>query len=156
MKKQTKTEEKVKFLDRREALLTLLDSGEDIPLTVTGTSMSPLMKDGRTVVTLSKDYTAKRGRILLFRRLDGSFVLHRVRRILPDGSLVMNGDAQNWCEVIRPSQALAAVTHINNGKKKIRYDSPLLRIWDFLWYFTRPIRPQLFRFFGIFKGCGSL
>lgn len=136
-----------------EMLVELIRSGAYIPLCVTGTSMRPTLKPERDVVWLKActpdDLT--RGRILLFRRLDGSFILHRIRRRLSDGRLIMNGDAQAWCETISPERAVAVVEEMEIRGKRISYKSVPLRLWDFLWYPTRPLRPLIFRLRGAIK-----
>ena len=107
----------VRIIEADALVKALLSSDGVFPLTVTGSSMAPLLKDGRSTVLLTKDFVPKRGRILLFRRRDGSLILHRVRKI--DGNtLVMNGDAQDWCERILPHQVIAAVEYIKNGQQK--------------------------------------
>ena len=94
--------------------------GSSMPLVVTGNSMEPFMKDGRDTVWLEccKDSDYKRGKILLFKREDEKIVLHRVRKVMPDDVLIMNGDAQYWCEEIKKEQALAVVTYIEKKRKK--------------------------------------
>lgn len=148
MHRDQASENKDRVLTDGELLTLLQDSGGEVLLAVTGSSMAPLLKNGKTTVVLSGSFTPSRGRILLYRRADGSLLLHRVRKVHRDGCLLMNGDAQSWCETIRPEQAVAAVVGIDFGKGRIKYNDPLLCAWDFLWYFTRPVRPQLFRFFG--------
>ena len=134
-----------------QALVNLLADGCPFVLNVTGSSMLPLLKSGRDSVWLQKSDTIRKGRILFFRRDNGSFVLHRVRRILPDGRCIVNGDAQTWLETVRPDQVVAVVTQIIRKGKGLRWDHPLLRLWDILWYPTRPIRPFLFRLYGLFS-----
>jgi signal peptidase I len=129
----------VKIINRDCLAEAILSSDTDFPLTVTGSSMAPLIKDGRTVVLLTRTFTPAKGRILLFRRIDGTLILHRVRKVGKD-YLVMNGDAQGWCEIIKPSQAIAAVNYIKIMGKNVKYNSPLLRIWDSIWYLTFPVR----------------
>lgn len=148
----TKMNVNKRFIDKDELTHALLSCDTDFPMTVTGSSMAPLMKDGRTNVILTKDFTPEKGRILLFKRCDGSLILHRVRKIKKDGTLIMNGDAQSWCEAISPEQALAAVKYLSIGNKQVKYDTPLLRLWDKLWYPTYPIRRWLFSLHRIFIG----
>lgn len=126
-------------------LPSVLETGSSVPLVVTGNSMLPFLKNKRDTVWLRTERSPKRGQILLFRRTDGTFILHRVRRIRADGMLVMNGDAQAWCETISPDQVLASVTAFSRpGKKTVPSDGFFLRLRDVLWYPTRPIRPFLF------------
>lgn len=131
-------------------LSALLEEGGEIFLRVTGTSMLPLLHPGRSVVKLvgCRGALQRRGDILLFRRTDssgesGSFVLHRLRRILPDGRLLMNGDAQSWCEVISPDSVIARVTEIIDGRFAMKTDGLLMRAYRLLWYPTYRFRPRL-------------
>ncbi len=124
-----------------ETLENTVKDGGCVPLAVTGSSMMPFLKEGRDVVWLRKCTEAdfERGKILLFRRDNGAFILHRIREILPDNKLLMNGDAQYWCETINKSQVIAVVSEIErDGKKK-----PCSR--NFLWHILKPLRPYIFR-----------
>lgn len=122
-------------------------SGGTMPIVVTGNSMRPFLKDGEHTVWLERctDSDFKRGRILLFRRINGKIVLHRVRKVRPDGVLVMNGDAQNWCENIEKNQVLAVVTHIEANGKKIPCKSLFYRMRTEIWQLLMPVRPFIFR-----------
>lgn len=118
-----------------------------MPLVVTGNSMRPFLRDGEHTVWLEAcaESDFKRGRILLFRRTNGKIVLHRVRKVRPDGIIVMNGDAQDWCENIEKNQTLAVVTHIElNGKRK-PCSSIFYRMKTEIWQLLMPARPFIFR-----------
>lgn len=124
-----------------------VNKGGSMPLVVTGTSMAPFLKDGKDTVWLEActDSSFKRGKILLFRRKDGKIVLHRVRNIKADGTLVMNGDAQYWCEDIKKEQALAVVTYIEKNGKKISCNSLKYKIITEAWQILKPLRPLIFK-----------
>ena len=128
-------------------LQEILSAGGSTCIVVSGSSMYPFLKHGRDTVFLRahKDEDLKRGQILLFQRPDQSLVLHRIRKVLPDGHLVMNGDAQTWCETISAHQVLAVVTSVERNGRKLSCDKALFRLWNFLWYPTRPIRTVLFQ-----------
>lgn len=128
-----------------DALIAILESGAAIPLVVTGASMMPFLRHGRDTVHLQKKDRYRRGRILFFRRRNGDFILHRLRRILPDGRFLMNGDAQDWCETVAPEQVLAEVVSVTRNGRTRSTDSPLIRLRDLLWYPTRPVRPLFWR-----------
>ncbi|MBQ8513402.1 MAG: S24/S26 family peptidase [Clostridia bacterium] len=130
-----------------DRLVELLRDGSILPLTVTGYSMIPLLKPGRDVVWLRActPDELKPGRILFFRRPDGHFILHRIRAVDDDGCLIMNGDAQTWTEKIPPSAAVAVVHAITRNGRKLSPGSIGMKLWDAVWYPTRPIRPALFR-----------
>ncbi len=136
-----------------EIIEETIKAGGCVPLVVTGNSMNPFLKDGKDTVWLKacteSDY--KRGKILLFRRADGKIVLHRVRKALPSGELVMNGDAQYWCENIKKEQAIAVVAFIEtNGKKKF-CNSMTYKIRTEVWQILKPLRPYIFRVHRIIK-----
>lgn len=124
-----------------------VNKGGSMPLVVTGNSMNPFLKDGKDTVWLEActETSFKRGKILLFRREDSKIVLHRVRNIKADGTLIMNGDAQYWCEDIKKEQALAIVTYIEKNGKKISCNSLKYKIRIEVWQILKPLRPFIFR-----------
>lgn len=124
-----------------------IKAGGCVPLVVTGSSMNPFLKDGKNTVWLKActEEDLRRGKILLFRRTDGKIVLHRVRKVLSDGELVMNGDAQYWCENIKKEQAVAVVTYIEKNGKKKSCDSLVYRTVIEVWQLLKPLRPWIFR-----------
>lgn len=128
----------------RDGLAACIDGlgpGEEFPLLVTGGSMVPFLLNRRTTVFLAREenYVPRVGDIVLFRRLSGAFVLHRIHRIQPDGVLVINGDAQAWTEMILPDQICCRVTHFVRTKRDIRVESRSYRFWCGLWRHVRPL-----------------
>lgn len=139
-----------------DLLVDLIRSGGYIPLCVTGTSMQPLLHSEQDIVWLKActPDMLRRGRILLFRRADGAFILHRIRKCLPDGRLLMNGDAQDWCEIISAECAIAVAEELTLCGKRMPYHHFGLWLFDALWYPTRPLRPLFFRLRAAFlKSC---
>lgn len=124
-----------------EAFENTIKDGGCVPLVVTGSSMNPFLIDGRDTVWLRACTNAdfKRGKILLFKRKDGSLVLHRIRKALPDGELLMNGDAQSWCEKIKRNQAVAVVSDIERDGIKKPCGSKAV------WHISKPLRPYIMR-----------
>ena len=125
----------------------MVQSGAGVPLYVSGSSMTPFLLDGRDIVWLRRCTKAdlKRGQILLFKRSDESLVLHRVKKVLPDGRLLMNGDAQNWCETVQESSVIAAVYGLERDGKKRQCSSPFLTVRNFFWQLLMPLRPYIMR-----------
>lgn len=141
-------ETNTKILDMHEsgdALLELLATGAKIPLVVTGSSMMPFLRHERDTVWLIRTDRYRRGQILFFRRRDGSLILHRIRKILPDGSMIVNGDAQTWCETVLPEMAAAVVCAVTRDGITRDAGCPAWKLRDLLWYPTRPVRPFIFR-----------
>lgn len=129
------------------SLEEIISEGGHFTLCVSGSSMNPFLVHGRDSVRLIKcrPQDLKKGRILLFKRNTGELILHRIKQVLSDGSLVMNGDAQFWCETISPLQAIAAVSEIECKGKVVSCKSLKYRTKIFLWQLLFPLRPLIFR-----------
>ena len=132
-------------------LADVLSAGGWVSFVVTGYSMTPFLRHGRDAVCLRawEEKDMKCGQILLFQRLDRSLVLHRIRKRLPNGELIMNGDAQAWCETISTEQVIAIVSAVERNGRHISCNSIWFWLWSWLWYPTRPIRPILFKLWRI-------
>ena len=133
-------------------LLALLDQTESVPLVISGSSMTPFLVHGRDTVFLSAvTVPLKRGDMILYRRLSGQYVLHRICRVSPD-CYDLVGDAQTEIERgIRPDQVLAVVN-------AVRRKGIILKKGDFWWDFFEgfwlkviPLRPVLRRIYGLFS-----
>ena len=111
------------------------------PLRVTGWSMHPTFRHRvDTVMLRSFDGTLKKGDVVLFRRKDGSFVLHRaVSRPNAEGFACV-GDNQYAAEHVALSQVLAVVESFQRGKKLVSSNAPLYRIYVWLLVTLFPIR----------------
>lgn len=96
------------------------ERGKSFQIPITGTSMNPLLYEGRDFVEIVKPaLPLKIGDIPLYRRADGAFVLHRVVEIGDGGEYVMCGDNQFILEYgIRDADIIAvAKTLIIDGKR---------------------------------------
>ncbi|MBQ8782353.1 MAG: S24/S26 family peptidase [Clostridia bacterium] len=137
-----------------DTIKDVIKTGGSFPLEVTGTSMRPFFIQGRDTVWLRRCEQSdfKKGAILLFERRDKTLVLHRVREVLPQGELLMNGDGQTWCEKIAPSQVLAVVGEIERNGKKLRCDTPFNNIKVSLWRGAMPARYYILKLWKMFNG----
>ena len=76
-------------------LRELIGQGHRVSVRVAGNSMSPFLKHGRdTVFFTAPDSEIKKGDIVFYTRPNGQYIMHRVCRVNPDGSLDISGDAQ--------------------------------------------------------------
>ena len=128
-------------------LADLMEQGHTVSLTVTGHSMTPFLVHGRDRVCLRKPADPlKRGDMVLFRRRNGVYVMHRVCRADPDGTCCLVGDGQRDVEgPIAPEQVLGLVTRVC---RKGRWLGPESFWWRFFagpWLWLRPLRPLLCR-----------
>lgn len=119
-------------MNRMEDLYPLMLEAFNNDLTFTfpinGTSMQPLLHTGDLVTIKKIDNRIKKGDIALFRRENGAFVLHRVRRVNYD-SYSFVGDHQYKLEKgIKDNQLIGLVIsykknnkeyHLNNFKYKL-------------------------------------
>ena len=123
-------------------------------LTVTGYSMSPTLKHERDqVILVSRTCRPeKKGEIVLFCRPFGDCILHRIKKELPDGRLMMNGDIQSWCEVIRREQIVAVVSEMVRKERRISCDNRVYRAYVWLWMRLFPCRRGLIRVWGWLHG----
>lgn len=125
---------------------SILNNGV-FPLTVTGSSMTPTLYGNRDIVHLvSTDYKApKKYDIVLFKRIDGRIILHRIIKELPENRFLINGDSQIWTEEISASQIIAVTISYNRNGKTISCNTTIYKLKSALWCSTRKIRPFLFK-----------
>ena len=75
----------------------VISSGGEFRLFHKGTSMRPLLRQGIDSVILVAPTDIKKNDILLYRRANGQFVMHRAVKIKKD-EYIMCGDNQRWLE----------------------------------------------------------
>jgi len=126
----------------------VIQSGGSCKLKVTGYSMTPTLrhlKDSVVLVSPEKRQP-KKNEIVFIKRDTGKHVLHRIRKIIDDQSFIMNGDAQQWTEVVRFNQVIGVVDSFYRGDKEVSCDNIKYKTYVKLWVLCKPIRPLIFRF----------
>ena len=117
-----------------------LENGGRAPLTVTGRSMLPLLRAYRDSVELIPvSGRQKNGRIILYRRQNGQFVLHRIVRQTEDGYICC-GDNEATREPVMHTQLLAAVDSLTRKGKRISMKNIGYRLYTALWVGLFPLR----------------
>ena len=108
----------------------VLASGGEFRLYPHGSSMLPLLRQGRDSVSLRRvDSPIRKGDILFYQRPDGSFVLHRVWAVTSEG-LTLIGDNQTSAEYgVSPDWVIGRVTRIFRDDKEVICDG-----WGYRWY----------------------
>lgn len=145
-------------LDTREYISTLRElvrEGHDVSLIVSGSSMSPFLIHHRdTIIFGPVDKPLHRGDMVFYERPTGQFVMHRVRRVRPEG-LYLIGDAQTQTEGPLDSSRVFAIVKAVRRKGRLLDDKS--RVWRFfatIWLMVIPFRPliiRLYRKLSLFK-----
>lgn len=130
-----------------DSIENLIVEGVTVPLCVSGSSMNPFLISRRDIVYLRKhtENDLKNGSIILFKRINGSLVLHRVKKCCTDGSMLLCGDAQTKCEKVEKSQIIACVSEIERKGKRKSSESFYWKMLVFIWELLTPIRPLFMR-----------
>lgn len=133
---------------RLEEILPVIEeklaSGGTVEIPITGTSMLPLLVQGRDTVVLKKAKgNLKKYDLPLYRRKDGAFVLHRIVSAEND-SFSMCGDNQWIIEKgIGPSQIIGVVSVIKRKGKIIDVNSAGYRFYCRVWKLLFPVRKYI-------------
>lgn len=103
---------KLELNDLWPVIEEVISSGGEFQFTPYGTSMLPLIRPGQDSVIFVAPDNLKKTDIVLYRRLDGSFILHRIMLIQKD-NYIMCGDNQRQLERdIKKEQILALVKDV--------------------------------------------
>lgn len=128
--------------DVMQIIAEKLEMGGSVTFNPKGTSMLPMLRDGDDTVVLSKP----KGRLHLFdlplyRRKDGSYVLHRVVNFGSDGSYTMCGDNQFAVEKgITDDDVIGVVTAFYRKGKPYTIDSMKYRAYLEFMFYSKPLR----------------
>ena len=118
-----------------------LCEGKSVKLTVTGNSMYPLFRDQRDTVILSPSDSFKKGDVVLFRRADGRFVLHRIIKA-KNGIYTFAGDNETAKEYpVKKEDCLAVMKSFVRMDKEDDVRALWYRLYTAFWVFVFPVRP---------------
>lgn len=129
----------------------LLEEGKEVPVTVTGGSMSPFLVHGRDTVMVKKASAPfRKGDILFYRRPSGQYVLHRVVRTDADGGLYFAGDAQTVIEgPVSGDCVFGMVERVRRKNRWIQKGDGRWRLFSVIWIFLLPLRRKIIRLWSI-------
>lgn len=136
----------------QQRLLPLLEMGQTVPLTVTGSSMFPFLFHGRDTVYLRKLQQAPRvGDVVFYRRSSGQYILHRI--VAQGETYTLLGDRQVRSEPgIAREQILAVAVAIRRKGKVLEPKHLLWRFFRGPWQWLRPLRPWLIKAYCLVSG----
>ena len=121
-----------------ELLKIQLEQGGRAELTVTGSSMHPLYHNHRDKVILTTR-TAKKPDVILYRRDNGAYILHRIVRVKGD-MFIVTGDNQWQLENVRPDQVLAVVDGWYHKGKYHTLNELWYKLYVCFWVGLLPLR----------------
>lgn len=124
----------------------LFEHGKNSRIAVSGSSMYPFLRDRIDSVELTKGSFERLsvGDIVLIKRTDGSYVMHRIYKTKKD-CFFMVGDAQQWIEgPLYPEQLIAVVTAVWRHEKRILCSNRWWRLLSGFWLNLLPFRHLIF------------
>ena len=131
-------------------LRELIEEGHQVSLLISGSSMSPFLIHHRDTIYFKKpDRELRVGDMVFYRRGNGKYVMHRIRRIRPEG-FYMIGDAQ-W-EIERPLQREQIFGLITAVERKGKLIQPGDFWWEFfakVWLRIIPLRRLIQRIYQV-------
>lgn len=124
-----------------ELAMPMLEKGKAVKFTVVGNSMYPLFINNRDKVTVVKAEKIKKRDIILYRRENGSYVLHRV---VGKGKLGLKlcGDDQVAIEYpVKREDIVAVMTSFERKGKQYSKKCLWYKTYSFLWCLFIRLRP---------------
>ncbi len=119
----------------------LLEAGQQVKFSPHGSSMLPMLRDGKDSVTLIKPQgKLKKYDIPLYLRPQGGYVLHRVVGEDPEG-YILCGDHQTALEHgVTDGQVLGVVCAFTRKGKEYTVTQKSYRLYARIWVAIRPLR----------------
>ena len=118
-----------------------LESGGRATLVVTGNSMYPTFRNRSDAVYLIPvKRPLKKGDLILYRRDNGRYILHRIVTKPKNGAFFCTGDNQWELENVTDGQVLALVDGFTRGGRTCSASNRRYRAWVALWVWLRPVR----------------
>lgn len=116
-----------------EVIVLQLGNGGRANLTVTGCSMLPMLRHRRdSVVLIPPDGHQKKGDIILYRRENGRYILHRIIAVSNDG-YICSGDNQAMREPVTQEQIVGVVDGFTRKGKAYSMNAFGYRLYRAAW-----------------------
>lgn len=112
-----------------------------VTFTVTGMSMWPMLRHGLDTVTLVyPGRPLRKYDIPLYRRSDGSFVLHRVVAVCEESYTCMGDHQVEREKNVRDEQVIGVVSRFCRGGRSISVNASGYQLYVRLWNLLFPVR----------------
>ena len=131
-----------------------LENGGRSHLVVTGVSMHPTLRHCRDMVELvPPPAQLQRGDLILYRRENGTYVLHRIVTKPKNGDFICSGDNQWEPENVSAHQVIALVDVYVRSGKRIPVKALSIQTWVNLWIALFPVRKPLLKMRRVLGRC---
>lgn len=150
---------KVDTYEYMKVVQELLEEGRDVPLVVTGNSMSPFLIHERDQILISRiDRPLKKGDMAFFRRKTGQYIMHRICDIKKDREsgeekYYFVGDAQTVIEgPIDRAQIFGVINAVYRKGNHLEKGSFWWFFFEHIWLHMIPLRKTATLLYGFTVG----
>ena len=128
-----------------------IKKGQSVRFSPKGVSMLPFIREGKDSVVISPiSEKLEKYDVVLYKRDNGQYVLHRITEI--GDSYTLMGDNQFVKETgILPEQIIAVMTSFQRGSKMYSKNNIVYKMYCRLWHHSRRVRRFIKRGFGWLK-----
>lgn len=151
---QKMTARKVDTYAYMETVRELLREGHEVPLIITGNSMSPFLIHERDQILISRvNRPLKKGDMAFFRRKTGQYIMHRIRYIKKgkgegEKEYYFIGDAQTVTEgPIARNQIFGLITAVQRKGKTLKAGDFWWEFFEHVWLHMIPLRHVICRIY---------
>lgn len=118
-----------------------------------GTSMMPMLRDGKDSIDLiKKPDKIRKYDVIFYKRDDGHFVLHRVVKVCKDNTFILRGDNQYIKEKgVRYDNVIAILKSFTRKGKKYNVNQFKYKLYSHFWVNTVYIRKLLHYIKSLFR-----
>lgn len=115
-----------------------------------GSSMIPLLKQGRDVFTLTKkgEKRCRKNDVALYKRSDHVYVLHRIVEVREDDYVFLGDNCVSREYGIRDKDIIGVMTSFTHKGRQVSVDDPRYLMYVWVWTHTTELRIMLKRIVG--------
>ncbi len=124
--------------DMAPVIYEIVSAGGSVRLDVKGNSMMPLLRSERDAVLLKKADDVKLYDVVLFRKKNGRYALHRIVDIKNDTFTIIGDNQYSFDYSIDKASLIAKAVEFHRGSKRISEKAS--RRFGAAWHFIYPVR----------------
>lgn len=112
-----------------------------ITYTCKGTSMLPLLREKRDLFTIAQHYgRCKKYDVVLYKRIDGVYVLHRIVKVCADSYVILGDNCLNKEYGITDNEIIGIMTSFVRDGREYSVESKCYMFFVKVWYMIYPLR----------------